>query len=269
MGSIPLIAALPMYDWPEAREETDAEWARLKEGLAERGVAAPPRLTRRNGDMPAVPGGITDRDGRVIAPDPATLPPDEFDVHVLWRHPGLLLAQTCWGPLEQGLANHVTVIGQPDYSAQEGGQGEFYRSAIVMRAGSGAADVPAPGGPDAAIDVEALRGTRFTYNGADSMSGIIALRRDLARLGAIANEAAFEAFWSGASVSGGHRQSVIAVAEGAADVAAIDCRSLDLCRRFEPATEEVRVVGWTALRKGLPYIAAPALAQPISLSSSG
>lgn len=269
MGPASLIAALPMYDWPEVHGETDAEWDCLRTQLAAHGIEAPERLARRNGDMPAVPGGITDRNGRIIAPDPASLPPEAFDFHVLWRHPKLLLAQTCWGPLEQGLAKRVSVIGQPDYSAYEGGQGEFYRSAIIMHAGSGEAGVVPPGNADAVIDADALRGRRFAYNGPDSMSGIIALRRDLVALGAIAGEAAFKSFWSEMSVSGGHRQSVIAVAEGLADVAAIDCRTLDLCHRFEPATAKVRVVGWTALRKGLPYIAAPALAQPISLSSSG
>ena len=127
------IAALPMYDWPETRAETDAEWARIRDSLRAQGVDAPESVVRRNADLPPVPGGIRDVQGRVIAPDPATLPPDEFDVHTLWVHPQLLLAQTCWGPMELGLAEHVRFIGQPSYDAFEGGQGEFYSSAIVMR----------------------------------------------------------------------------------------------------------------------------------------
>src|SRR5690606_38327160 len=86
-----------------------------------------------NADLPPVPGGIRDAEGRLIAPDPATLPPDDFDLPVLWRHPALLLAQTCWGPMEAGLEPYVQVVGQPDYSAYEGGEGSFYSSAIVMR----------------------------------------------------------------------------------------------------------------------------------------
>ena len=68
-----------------------------------------------------MPGGIRDGEGRVIAPDPATLPPDELIIADLWRHPGLLFAQTCWGPLEQGLDQHVVVVGQPSYDGVEGG----------------------------------------------------------------------------------------------------------------------------------------------------
>ena len=129
-------AALPMYDWPENRPEVDAEWALLRARLLGAGIDAPERLVRRNAEMPAVPGGIRDASGVVIAPDPATLPPDELDFFTLWRHPKLLFAQTCWGPMELGLAKHVRVVGQPDYSAFEGGDGELYSSAIVMPRGS-------------------------------------------------------------------------------------------------------------------------------------
>ena len=94
------VAALPMYDWPERRAEVDAEWAALRDRLRAHGVDAPERLVRRNADLPPVPGGIRDADGAVIAPDPATLAPDEFDLATLWRHPALLLAQTCWGPMQ-------------------------------------------------------------------------------------------------------------------------------------------------------------------------
>ena len=130
------VAALPMYDWPERRAEVDAEWAALRDRLRAHGVDAPERLVRRNADLSPVPGGIRDADGAVIAPDPATLAPDEVDLATLWRHPALLLAQTCWGPMQAtGLAAHVAVVGQPNYSDVEGGQGTLYSSAIVMRAG--------------------------------------------------------------------------------------------------------------------------------------
>ena len=127
------IAALPMYDWPDRRAEVDAEWAAIRDRLRAEGVEAPERLVRRNADMPAAPGGIRDDEGRVIAADPATLPPDGLDLATLWRHPRLLFAQACWGPLETtGLADHVEVVAQPDYSGVEGGEGEFYSSALVM-----------------------------------------------------------------------------------------------------------------------------------------
>ena len=39
----PFIAALPMYDWPEVRGETDALWVKIRDALQARGIAAPDR----------------------------------------------------------------------------------------------------------------------------------------------------------------------------------------------------------------------------------
>ncbi|MGE3365824.1 MAG: PhnD/SsuA/transferrin family substrate-binding protein [Rhizobiaceae bacterium] len=260
-----LIAALSMYDWPERRAEVDAEWATIRDALRERGVEAPDELTRG------------------------------MDEQELWRHPSLLFGQTCWGPMELGLAEHVQVIGQPSYDGIDGGGGEFYSSAIVMRAGgptspsrgevaprSGAggggesdrddvhptpaqsADLPGradglarPADPPlgegkggAFIPLDLLRHARFAYNGPNSMSGIIGLTRDLEALGESLD------IFADRIESGGHRNSIKAVAEGRADVAAIDCMSWHLARLYEPAAQNVQVVGWTAKRKGLPFITA-------------
>ena len=93
-----------------------------------------------------------------------------------------------------------------------------------------------------------MRGARFAFNGPDSMSGMIALTRDLAVQGE-----GIDLFGERIE-TGGHRQSIRAVAAGRADVCAIDCRSWALAQRFEPAARELTPVGWTARRKGLPYI---------------
>ncbi|TPL97515.1 PhnD/SsuA/transferrin family substrate-binding protein [Mesorhizobium sp. B2-3-10] len=244
-----LIAALPMYDWPEARDEVDAQWAWLRDSFRRRGIDAPQSIVRRNGDLPPVPGGIRDGEGKLVAPDPATLPPDELDFHKLWMHPALLFAQTCWGPMELGLSRHVQVVGQPSYEAYEGGQGELYSSALVMRSGEGP-EVRSPTDGKALLPLDLIRGRRFTFNSLDSMSGIIALTRDLKAAGENLD------IFSSHSESGGHRDSIVAVAEGKADVAAIDCESWALARRFEPAARKIVIVGWTARRKGLPYITA-------------
>ena len=74
--------------------------------------------------------------------------------------------------------------------------------------------------------------------------------RDLADLGQSLD------LFSQRAETGGHRASVVAVAEGRADVCTIDCRSWALARRFEPRAADVAVVGWTARRPGLPYISA-------------
>lgn len=246
------IAALPMYDWPELRDEVDAQWARLRIGFRNAGIDAPEALVRRNGDMPAVPGGIRDVADRVIAPDPATLPPDGFDLATLWRHPRLLFGQTCWGPMETtGLAPLVRVIGQPSYDGIEGGRGEFYSSAIVMRRSDIAtSDAAAPAGYAPMIPLDLIRGRRLAFNGRESMSGYVGISRDLAVLGESL------AIFSEQLVSGSHRASVVAIAEERVDVATIDCRSWQLARRFEPTARDLVVVGWTGKRKGLPYITA-------------
>ena len=262
------IAALPMYDWPESRADTDAEWAGLRARLTAAGIDAPEKIVRRNGELPAVPGGIRDGEGRLIALDPATLPPGELDFPTLWKHPALLFAQTCWGPMEEGLEQHVTVIGQPSYDGIEGGQGQLYSSAILMRrsspspfrggsarsAGVGVvqdkapAAVQAPADGRAVLPLDLFRNKRFAYNSTDSMSGIIALTRDLEVAGQNLS------IFSERIETAAHRASIVAVAEGRADVCAVDCRSWHLAKLHEPRARDVVVVGWTALRKGLPYI---------------
>jgi len=232
-----------MYDWPELRPGNDAAWAGIRDRLRAAGVDAPERLSR-----------------------------DRTDLHALWRDPGLLLSQTCWGPMEAGLAPHVQVVAQPDYSSYEGGRGELYSSAIVMRAlpsslwegqarsagvGVDFIDSPPPppesGPPRKAgkvLPLHRLRHARFAFNSRDSRSGYLALKADL--------EAAGEglAIFSHLLETGGHRASIRAVAEGEADVAAIDCKSWALALRHEPAARELAVAGWTGLRKGLPYVTA-------------
>ncbi|MDG4880143.1 PhnD/SsuA/transferrin family substrate-binding protein [Mesorhizobium sp. WSM4884] len=244
-----LVAALPMYDWPEVRGEVDAQWARLRDAFRQRGIDAPEKMARSNRDLPPVPGGIRDGTGRLIAPDPATLPPDDFDFHQLWLSPALLFGQTCWGPMELGLAGHVQVIAQPSYDEFEGGQGELYSSALVMLA-DGGSSVASPGHGKAIIPLDLIRGKRFIFNNPDSMSGLLGLTRDLEAVGETLD------IFASRSESGGHRSSIVAIAEGRADVAAIDCQSWALVQRFEPAAKYVKVVGWTARRKGLPFITA-------------
>jgi len=241
------VAALSMYDWPEVRGEVDEQWKRLRDELRSSGIDAPESLARSHRDIPSVPGGIRDAAGKAIASDPATLPPDELHPHELWLHPALLFAQTCWGPMEFGLSDHVQVIGQPKYDGFEGGQGELYSSAIIMRAGEGPS-VKSPLDGNAIIPLDLLRGRRLTFNDSHSMSGFLGITRDLEVMNQKLD------LFAGLSQSGFHRASIIAVAAGTADVAAIDCRSFALAQRFEPAAQKVTVVGWTRRRKGLPFI---------------
>ena len=236
-----------MYDWPEVQGEYDTRWKRLRDELRLLGVEAPQNLARAHKDLPSVPDGICEPAGKVVASDPAKLPPDELDPHELWVHPALLFSQTCWGPMEFGLSDHVQVVGQASYDGFEGGQRELYSSAIIMRAGAGSS-VEAPSDGRAIVPLGLMRGRRYTFNDSHSMSGLLGLKRDLESVNETLD------IFSQRNPSGSHRASIIAVAEGMADVAAIDCKSFALARRFEPAAEQVMVVGWTMQRKGLPYI---------------
>jgi len=126
-----MIAALPMYDWPEERSRVDAFHAALRDRV------------------PGLPGALT-RAG---------------DPFALWRDPRLILSQTCWGPLSMGLSAHLRVLAQPDYSDVPGGRGPFYRSAIVARHGLA---MPVPDGPGPALPP---LGGRLAFNARHSLSG--------------------------------------------------------------------------------------------------
>jgi ABC-type phosphate/phosphonate transport system substrate-binding protein len=237
-------ATLPMYDWPEAREEVDQEWITIRDALRAQGIDAPDCLARTNTDLPPVPDDVHGKEDSPMISDHGSLPPDELDLMTAWQHPQVLITQTCWGPMEQGLERHVIVVGQPDYSGFEGGEGELYSSAILMRRDSAPESSPAP----LKDLLSFLENKRLAFNSPDSMSGILSLSRDLQSVNSSL------AIFSDKIETGGHRASIKAVADCKADVCAVDCRTWDLAKRFETKAGELRVIGWTARRKGLPFV---------------
>lgn len=198
-------AALPMYDWPEVAEATEALWRALRGGLTGAGIAAP---------------ALRDRDE---------------DLWAIWRDPGLVLAQTCGLPYAARLRPQVALLGAPSYDLPGVAPGA-YRSEIVVRA------------DDAAVDLAALRGRRFAFNGRESQSGWAAFHA------AVADPAAF---FAETLQTGAHRASLRAVASGRADAAAIDAVSWRLALRHEPAAADLRVLASTPQTPGLPFITAP------------
>lgn len=149
-----------------------------------------------------------------------------------WTHPRLALSQTCALPLRLGLAGKVTLVGAPDYG-HAGCPPGYYRSALVVRH------------DDPRESASELAGARFAYNSTDSQSGWGAL---VAALGPLDHALGL--------ATGAHRDSVRAVAEGSADVAAIDAQSWRLALAWEPAAARLRVVGWTRPTPGTPFITA-------------
>lgn len=156
------------------------------------------------------------------------------DLWPLWTAPDLVLAQTCGFPYRARLHGQVTLVGTPDYGVPGCAPGH-YCSVIVVRA-----DDPRDG-------AAALDGAALAYNDALSQSGWAAAQ-DWAAQAGIALRAGPR--------TGAHRASLRAVAEGRADVAAIDAVTWDLLAGLEPARDGLRVLARTVPTPGLPLIAA-------------
>lgn len=200
-----------MYDWPERRAETDALWTRLRDALRDEGFDAPDALTRAG------------------------------DLEGAWLGPDLLVGETCSYPLETVLRGRVRYVATPIHDAPGCGHGT-YRSVIVAR---GRGDDAAPPANAGSILPTSLEGP-LAANAPESMSGFVALRRDMARAGRLFPE---PTLWTGS-----HRASIRAVADGEAACAAIDCVTWQIAKDHEPAAQKVHVIGWTAERPGLPLI---------------
>jgi ABC-type phosphate/phosphonate transport system substrate-binding protein len=155
-----------------------------------------------------------------------------------WQHPRLLFGQGCEYPLSRSFANCVTLLGTPRYTVP-GCEGSTYRSAIVIRNGDDAETLPA------------LRNRRCVINEVDSNSGMNLLRAVIAPLSGGVR------FFESVTLSGSHRQSIEMVAEGRADVAAIDCVTFAHLQRFDPSSvSKLRILCWTPPSPSLPFITA-------------
>lgn len=218
-------AALPMYDLPEIRDETDALWQDILNGLHTRGADVLVDFYR---------------------------PKTEEETDAVLRHPRLLFSQTCWGPISCGVAPELHILAQPDFSPFAGGLGPLYRSAIIAT-GRGT-NVSPPTSGEASVPLDAVVGKRLAFNDRVSLSGYLSITADVTTL-----TGDRKAFYSKGIHSGSHRHSVQMVANGTADIAAIDCRTWDLVQRFDEAAKQVRVIGWTQARKGLPYVCSPTI----------
>jgi ABC-type phosphate/phosphonate transport system substrate-binding protein len=202
-----LIASLPMYDPPALRRATDAWWAGLARAFRAAGIDGVPQHLER-----------------------------QLGLDEVWRHPSLLISQTCGYPLTHALAGQVRLVATPVYDV-EGCQGASYRSAFVVRDG------------DPAERLADLRGRRVAVNAGDSQSGYNCLRHALAPL------AEGGPLFAEVVVTGGHGASLAAVRGNRADLAAVDAVTFSLAARSEPsAVAGLRVLGWSAPAPALPYV---------------
>src|SRR5471032_3445403 len=152
-----------------------------------------------------------------------------------WQRPDLLLSQTCGFPLVESLPQ-VQLVGLFSYRAP-GCDGFRYRSFLVVRE------------EDKGRYLADFRHRRLAFNSTDSQSGYNSLRALIAPL------ADNGRFFADARETGAHRHSLSFVRQGQADIAAIDCVTLELLRRYEPeALTGLSIVGETAAAPGLPLI---------------
>jgi ABC-type phosphate/phosphonate transport system substrate-binding protein len=198
-----VIAALPMYDGPEAAAANDRFWALIRDGLRAAGQGAPDALTRTD------------------------------DLWAVWQSPDLVLAQTCGLPFRARLHDRVTLVGTPDYGV-EGCPPGYYRSVLVARA------------DDPRLALVDFDGATLAYNEALSQSGWAAPLAAAAEAGIVLRPG---------PMTGAHRASARAVAEGRAALAAIDAVTWRMIRGPDRLEDALRVVGHTAPTPGLPLIA--------------
>ncbi|HEY4353997.1 MAG TPA: PhnD/SsuA/transferrin family substrate-binding protein [Paraburkholderia sp.] len=163
------------------------------------------------------------------------------DLSALWRRDDLLLSQTCGYPLTHALRDTVQLVATPCFDAP-GCDGAYYSSALVTH-------VDAP-----FATLESLRGSTVAFNQTDSNSGFNVLRHVIAPL------ARGGRFFGSSLQTGSHIASLQAVAEGRADLAAIDCVTMAFVRDERPAlAQAVKQIGWTEASPGLPLIASKAV----------
>ena len=165
---------------------------------------------------------------------PAAL--DPADPREIWSDPRLLFGQTCGYPFIKALRGRVSLIATPIYSF-DGCDGPNYCSFIVASA------------KNRGRSLAGFAGTRAALNARDSNSGMNLFRAVLAPI------ARGRPIFSEVVVTGSHAASLAAVAEGAAEIAAIDCVSYALLRRERPDLfEDIAVIEHTPSTPGLPFV---------------
>jgi ABC-type phosphate/phosphonate transport system substrate-binding protein len=162
---------------------------------------------------------------------PADLPAD-------WLRPDLLLSQTCGLPFVRRLRGRVDLVGAADHGLPDCAPGS-YRSRIVVRGG-----MPAGSLAD-------LRGRVAAVNSDESQSGAGALRT------AVRPFSNGRPFFASVIRTGSHLGSILAVAEGRADVAAIDAVTFAMALRHRAEARFLRVLLSTPETPGLPFITRP------------
>ncbi|MCF6443835.1 phosphate/phosphite/phosphonate ABC transporter substrate-binding protein [Nereida sp. MMG025] len=145
-----------------------------------------------------------------------------------WQDQDLLLSQTCALPLRTKLRDKVQLVGTPDYGLPDCPAG-YYFSVIVTREGSSWGD-------------------RWAFNDALSQSGWAAL---CAYAAETSRPAPIQKL-----ATGSHAASLEYVAQGKADVCAVDAITFGLLKTSGRLPACLQVIAQTTPTPGLPYITA-------------
>lgn len=151
-----------------------------------------------------------------------------------WTAPDLIVSQTCGFPYRARLHGQVTLIGTPDYGVAGCPPG-YYRSVYIARK------------DDPRASLAEFDGAGLAFNEGLSQSGWAAPQNHVRALGLSLRPHLR---------SGGHLLSARAVAEGQAEIAAIDAVTWAMATRWDTFTRDLKVIGETTPTPGLPYIAA-------------
>lgn len=171
------------------------------------------------------------RDHGISAPDTLT---QDAPLHATWGRPDLVLGQICNLPYRADFHGRVTLIAAADYGLPDAPAGHYY-SVFVTRAS------------DPRTSLADFANARLAFNDPGSHSG----------WGAPWMVSQAQGFnWTRAVETGGHRASAKAIAEGEADIAAIDAVSWALIQRYDADASDLHVIGRTASSPGLTFIAA-------------
>lgn len=155
----------------------------------------------------------------------------------LWSNPDMFLSQACGYNLTVTHPNDLKYICTPCYIAP-GCKNYYYSSVFIIHKQS------------PIQEFSDLKNGRAVVNTSDSHSGMNVLR---------AKAAPFSengAFFSSIHITGSHYQSMIEIAKKEAEVAAIDCVTFELIKRWQPELiQQLQVLQFSELYPALPFVA--------------
>jgi len=147
------------------------------------------------------------------------------ELHTQWQREDLFLSQTCAYPLVTELPKTTIVVGTPLYDVDFCSEGYY---------------------------LSEFKNNVLAFNSQNSQSGFNALRSLLVDQEFISHQKSF--FFSSGIQSESHRKSIELVANGQADICAVDPVSWALAQRYDEQTKKLRVLTLTEQTPALPLV---------------